>query len=97
MIPKYTECMLPILQQLRDGKVYSLKDLVECMSKVFNLSHTEKLKLLPSGKTTVIHYRTGWAKWHLEQKGLLKTVSRGKYIITNEGINFLKLNKNITL
>ena len=50
----------------------------------------ERMLLTPCGKTTAIHHRTGWAKWYLEQEGLLKTVSRGRYIITDEGIQFLK-------
>ena len=54
MIPKYTECMLPLLQYMSDNKIHSLKECVEKMSKVFHLSNEEQRQLLPSGKTTVI-------------------------------------------
>ena len=90
MIPKMQECKLPLLKYLSDKKVHSLKECTEAMAKAFNLSNEERMLLTPCGKTTAIHHRTGWAKWNLEQEGLLKTVSRGRYIITDEGIQFLK-------
>ena len=90
MIPKVKECMLPMLQYLSDEKIHSLKECTESMAKVFNLSSEERMQLTPCGKTTAIHHRTGWAKWNLEKEGLIKTVSRGKYMITEEGIQFLK-------
>ena len=92
MIPKVQECKLPLLQYLSDQKVHSLKECTEAMTKLFNLSNEERLSLTPCGKTTAIHHRTGWAKWNLEQEGLLKTVSRGKYIITEKGMLFIKKN-----
>lgn len=90
MIPKYTECMLPLLQYMSDNKIHFLKECVEIMLKEFHLSNEEQTKLLPSGKTTVIHHRTGWAKWHLEKIGMIKTVSRGNYRITEDGLKFLQ-------
>ena len=62
MIPRYTDCMLPLLQYMSDNKIHSLKECVEVMSKGFRLSNEEHIQLLPSGKTTVIHHRTGRAK-----------------------------------
>ena len=90
MIPKMQECKLLFLKYLSDKKVHSLKECTEAMAKAFNLSNEERMLLTPCGKTTAIHHRTGWTKWNLEQEGLLKTVSRGRYIITDEGIQFLK-------
>ena len=82
--------MLPLLQFMSDKEIHSLKECVEIMSKEFCLSNEEQIQLLPSGKTTVIHHRTGWAKWNLEQIGMLKTVSRGNYRITEDGLKFLQ-------
>ena len=90
MIPEVKECMFPLLQYMGDKEIHSLKECVEEMSKVFHLSIEEQRILLPSGKTTVIHHRTGWAKWHLEKIGMIKTVSRGKYRITEDGLKFLQ-------
>ena len=70
---------------MSDKKIHSLKECVQIMSKGFILSNEEQIQLLPSGKTTVIHHRTGWAKWHLEKIGMIKTVSRGNYRITEDG------------
>ena len=90
MIPKFTECMFPLLQYMSDNNIHSLKECVEYMSIVFRLTKEEKERLLPSGKAPVIHHRTGWAKWHLEKIGMLKTVSRGNYRITEDGLKFLQ-------
>lgn len=68
--------MLPLLQYMSDNKIHFLKQCVEIMSKEFRLSNEERIRLLPSGKATVIHHRTGWTKWHLEKIGMIKTVSR---------------------
>ncbi len=82
--------MLPLLQYMSDNNIHSLKECVEYMSTVFRLSKEEKERLLPSGKAAVIHHRVGWAKWNLEKIGMLETVSRGRYRITEGGLKFLQ-------
>lgn len=100
MIPNYQECMLPLLQLLNDNQIHTSKECVAELSTVLNLTEEEKSELLPSGKQTIISNRISWARFYLEKAGLIKVVSRGKYQITQEGINLLSehpttINNNI--
>ena len=83
MIPKITECMLPLLQYMSDKEIHSAEECREYISRVFYLSNEEKaiLKLTD---------RVGWAKHRLRIIGMLETVSRGNYRITEDGLKFLR-------
>lgn len=83
MIPKTKECMLPLLQYLSDKEIHSAEECRVYISKVFNLSNEEKAILKSTDKV-------GWAKHRLRIIGLLETVSRGNYRITEDGLNFLQ-------
>ena len=89
MIPNYQECMLPFLQLLSDNQIHTSKECVEKLSVILELTEEEKSELLPSGKQTIISNRISWARFYLEKAGLVKVVSRGKYQITQEGVNLL--------
>ena len=83
MIPKITECMLPLLQYMGDKEIHSAEECREYISRVFNLSNDDKALL----KSTD---RVGWAKHYLRIIGMLETVSRGNYRITEGGLKFLQ-------
>lgn len=89
MIPNYQECMLPLLQLRSDNQVHTSKECVEKLSVTLELTEEEKSELLPSGKQTIISNRVSWARFYLEKAGLVKVISRGKYQITQEGVNLL--------
>lgn len=59
------------------------------LSVTLELTEEEKSELLPSGKQTIISNRVSWARFYLEKAGLVKVISRGKYQITQEGVNLL--------
>lgn len=84
--------MYPLLQFLADGKPHSLKDCTQNIVNHFHLSADEINEKLPSGGQKVIYNRTGWAKFYLEQAGLLQTVKKGFYQITDEGKKILESN-----
>ena len=83
MIPKITECMFPLLQYMSDKKIHSAEECRDYISRVFNLSNDEKVIL--KSKDIV-----GWTKHRLKILGMLETVSRGNYRITEGGLNFLQ-------
>ena len=83
MIPKETECMLPLLQYMSDKEVHSAEECREYISRVFYLSNEEKAILKSTDKV-------GWAKHRLRIIGMLETVSRGNYRITEDGLKFLQ-------
>ncbi len=68
---------------MSDKEIHSAEECREYISRVFNLSNKEKLLLKSKD-------RVGWAKWSLEDIGMLKTVSRGNYRITENGLKFLQ-------
>ena len=84
MIPKVRECMFPLLQYMSDKEVHSAEECRDYISRVFNLSNDEKVIL----KSTD---RVGWAKHRLRIIGMLETVSRGRYRITEDGLTFLRI------
>lgn len=90
MIPSYQECMLPLLQLLKERGCLSLSECTLSLSDRFKLTPNERNELLPSKKQTIIKNRVGWAKFYLDKAGLLKVVSRGIYAITDNGLQFLK-------
>ena len=75
--------MFPLLQYMSDKEIHSAEECREYISRVFNLSNDDKALLKSKD-------RVGWAKWSLEDIGMLKTVSRGNYRITENGLKFLQ-------
>jgi len=53
------------------------------------LTEEDRGELLPSGKQAIFDNRLGWAKTYLDKAGLLATVKRGIYRITNDGQRLL--------
>ncbi|MCE3268556.1 MAG: restriction endonuclease, partial [Burkholderiales bacterium] len=84
-IPTYQEIMRPLLNALADNNVYSLRKLIMSLAEFFNLTESEKVQLLPSGKKGVFVNRVGWAKTYMQKAGLISTISRGLYTITDIG------------
>ena len=84
MIPKIKECMFPLLQYMSDKEIHSAEECREYISRVFNLSNDDKALL--KSKDIV-----GWTKHLLRTIGVLETVSRGRYRITEDGLKFLRV------
>lgn len=83
-LPKYYEMHKPFLEYLKDGKLHTLKELKQFISKYFNLTEEELLELLPSGRQTVFINRIGWARTYLKKAGLIDSPARASFIITND-------------
>ena len=92
MIPTYQDCMLPLLKILEEHGTLSLSECTNMISDIFRLTREERRELLPSQKQTIIKNRVGWAKFYLNKAGLLNVVSRGKYVISQNGLNLLNSN-----
>jgi restriction system protein len=84
-IPDYETLMLPVLQYLSDGKEHPLKEITASMAEAFKLSAEEREQRIPSGQSTYIQNRTGWAKTYLKKAGLLASPKRGLIQITDRG------------
>jgi restriction system protein len=88
-VPDFQAFMLPLMSELADGQEHDLKDLYATLALKLGLSDEDKDELLPSGKQRVYHSRIGWARTYLKKAGLLHTVKRARFIITEDGKNLL--------
>lgn len=89
-IPDFQTIMLPLLKSLGDNKEHSLREVIEHVSELFNLSEEEKKERLPSGQQAIIDNRVGWARTYLKKAGLLEYTRRGHFRITERGLDILK-------
>ncbi|MCF6409587.1 restriction endonuclease [Pseudalkalibacillus salsuginis] len=84
-IPDYQSFMYPLLELLQDEKEHTLQESYVYLANYFQLTDEEKEDILPSGKQLVYHNRIGWARTYLKKAGLLRTVRRGTFVITDRG------------
>ena len=93
-VPDFQFFMLPLLSELADGQEHKLQDLYVVLAQKANLSDDDKNELLPSGKQRVFHNRIGWARFYLSKAGLVSTVKRAVFKITESGKQLLANNPN---
>lgn len=92
-LPTYQDCMLPVLQSLDDGMTRHIGEIVNDVIEGFALTDAERKEMLPSGQSTVIGSRIGWARTYLKKAGLIeKVLGRGIYKITAGGLEVLTRN-----
>jgi len=92
-IPTYQEAMLPVLQSLEDMNERHIGEIVNTVIDGFRLTESEREQMLPSGQSTVIRSRIGWARTYLNKANLIeKMPGRGNYKITGLGLEVLKTN-----
>lgn len=91
-VPDYQSFMLPFLEILGDKKEHSLQEMYERLADHFNLTEEDKKERVPSGKQLKYHNRISWARTYLKKAGLIKNVSRGKFVITERGLRVLREN-----
>lgn len=90
MIPDYQTVMLPLLRLLANGEELAMSKAVEAIAAEFSLSAEERQALLPSGTSTVIGSRVGWARTYLKKAGLVDSPERGFVRITPRGTTTLR-------
>lgn len=88
-IPDYQTVMLPFLRFLKDGSEHNIGQVVESLADEFKLSPEERQQMLASGQQTVILNRAGWARTYLKKAGLIESVRRGYFRITERGRSVL--------
>jgi len=86
--------MLPLLQQVSDGKEYRYRELIEILAQQFKLSDAERNELLASGTQPIFDNRVGWAKTYLKKAGLLDSPKRAFITITEKGLKILQAKPN---
>ena len=95
MVPEFSCFLLPFLKYVSDRQVHSSDDCVHGVARLLNLSPSDMLEKVKSGSRSKVTDRTQWAKTYLEWAGLVTTVKRGYYAITNEGVALLQMNPTV--
>src|SRR5207253_5533223 len=88
-VPGFESFMLPLLRALDDGADHPVSEVRERIAGEMALTEEDRGELLPSGKQAIFDNRLGWAKTYLDKAGLISTVKRGVYRITNDGQRLL--------
>jgi restriction system protein len=87
-IPKFDETFIPILEVLKDGKVYKHRELIEAVKSRFYSNLTEEqLKQKTKSGDLLIDNRIGWGKTYLKKGGYVESHQRGLIQITEKGRN----------
>ena len=88
-VPDYQSFMLPLLKLAGDQTDHSLGEAYDTLAKEFDVSDTERAELLPSGKQSRFENRVSWARTYLKKAGLIDSPVRGKFRITQRGLDVL--------
>lgn len=91
-VPKYHELMKPLLEAIRDGQVYKLRDICDILAQRLNLSSDDLGEMLPSGRGTLFRDRVNWAKTYLKMAGLVSSPARAAVTLTETGKQVLAEN-----
>ncbi len=88
-IPSYDELLHPLLKLAAETDI-KRRTAANTIADQLGLTSDERIARLPSGKSTVILNRTGWAMTYLAKGGLISRVSPKTYRITEFGRQFLE-------
>jgi len=73
-----------------DCKERSLREIQQYLADFFELTDEERNVRIPSGQSSVINNRVGWARTYLTKSGLIERTGRAIFRLTDRGANVLK-------
>ena len=85
LLPKYDEFYMPMLNILKDGKIYTLKELKQKIADNLQLTEAALLERLVSGRQTIYDNRIGWATTYLKKAGVIVSPKRAQLVISDTG------------
>lgn len=91
-IPDYQTTMLPLLKFMSDEKEHNVRDMIDHLADVFQLSTQERRQLLPSGNDIAFDNKVKWSRLYLGKAGLLESTRRGHWRVTESGLKVLSQN-----
>jgi restriction system protein len=91
-IPPFQYFFLPFLSFISDGKEYTKQDLAEHLAQTFSLSPEDVNEVLPSGRQTRFMNRVAWTRTYLGKALLVESCGRGRFQITQRGLELLETN-----
>jgi restriction system protein len=89
-VPGFQFFMTPFLQVLSDRKIKQIRTIKDEIIRLEKLTPEQCAVKLPSGGDTLVNNRIAWVRTYLYKAGLIQQVSRGNYLISDEGAKVLK-------
>jgi restriction system protein len=86
--------MLPVLKLAADGSDHKLSEAVDKLADYMGVSEADRQEMLPSGTQTRLYNRVGWAITYLTKAGALAKPSRGRFCITDRGLQLVTQHPN---
>ncbi len=96
-VPSFSDFFIYLLKAIEDGELHTLKEVSQTIAGEMQLSDEDMQELLPSGKQPRYINRILWARTYLGKAGLVETPQRGKYRITETGLEALNSGDKIDL
>ena len=93
-VPKYNEFFSPVLRALEDGQIKRALEIRKYALNYLNISEEDRKQMLPSNTQRLVDNRATWAITYLCKANLIERVAKGKYKITNTGIQVLHEKKD---
>jgi restriction system protein len=94
-IPKFDETFIPILEVLKDNKIYKSRELIEAVkTKFYSELSDVQLKQETKSGDLLIDNRIAWGKSYLKKGGYITFPQRGFVQITEKGKNH-SMNLNV--
>lgn len=84
-VPGYQDFMLPMLDLVKDGREYSVRESIELLAMRMGLSEEDRKEMLPNANQPRVDNRIGWARTYLKKAGLIESPRRGFFRITDRG------------
>lgn len=91
-VPSFQEMFLPFLSFVADGKEHTKHDVAEYLVEEFKLTSEEQSELLASGKQTKFMNRIAWTRTYFGKALLVESTARGKFKVTQRGLDLLATN-----
>jgi restriction system protein len=91
-VPDFQTLLLPMLKVTQDRAEHTTGEVIKRLAQEFSLSPDDRDELLPSGTQRRFDNRVNWAAAHLRKAGLLESVGRGRFRITDRGLDVLRQN-----
>lgn len=91
-VPDYQSLMLPLLKIASDGQEHGISQVFDTIASQLGVTDHDRKELLPSGNEPRFENRVRWAAFHLRKARLLERPGRGKFRITDRGLQVLGSN-----
>ena len=84
-VPHFQSLMKPVLEAHSDGAATRISEVRARVAASEALTPGDLREMLPSGQQSVFANRVAWAVLHMARAGLLESVGRGVYRLTEKG------------